>query len=168
MKKIYLIGIDHSKNQFTNGTEAHILEANLKDIIDTYNITVVAEENSTMVEAVRNYMSVGHDFAKKSGRMYVFLDPDLDERKKLGIKGREQIAKELGIPFPTSTNPPIEALINKQMRPYDKMREAEWLKRMEPYLTESICVICGHEHLSTFSELLTLRGIDTEVLKIFK
>ncbi len=102
---IYLIGVNHAVQDYKwsrDPKRGDLYEALTKefkaflyDVINTHNITVLAEEYNE--EALgRGYdKSVLKDIAKSLCLTHLYCDPKKKEREKLGIPSQEEIDKEV-------------------------------------------------------------------------
>ncbi len=175
---LYIIGVYHPQ-QFGCGCGDEHSQNEFKDFLNKLvpmnNIKAIAEEASkdSPIEGCGSGCdgNIGQTIpmrvAVEHSLKHIFADPDRDERLKLGInKSRQNIAIELGI-FKKDENYSKEeqSKINLSMRPYDKLREEEWLERILPAININTVFICGHGHVGYFSDLLRERGVDYKLLK---
>src|SRR3972149_3556380 len=115
--------------------------AYLKDVVNTYNISMLAEEfNRERCEANHVAYSTVQAIADVLKIAHLFCEPSSTEKQKEGIR--------------------------KTDADYDEKRELFWLKKLMDNTNPSMKVVfvCGYKHLDTFKAKLETSGIRTEIL----
>jgi len=143
----------------------------LKATCKKYRIKHVAEEFSVMALLKYGLQSTdAQNVASESGIEHVLMDPDLNERKSLGIKLREEVARELGIYKDDESYTEDEKnSINQASAKFDRLREEEWLSRA--FAEESIgpiLFLCGYQHVEHLLKLLKEKGFMVEHISACK
>jgi hypothetical protein len=162
---IYIIGVNHSfqlravlpvmqGGLLDEAPSAHIavaLESYITKIIEAHHIRAVAEEYcSEILQRKRQTDPQAHLVAQRACEangyiQHVFCDPDFLARKKLYAEANISEAHDEASGFP--------------------VREAEWLRRLQPYLSHgNVLFLCGACHISSFSRLLTAKGFPSIIL----
>ncbi len=153
---IYILGVAHFKVQFPH-KDNDLVEVDkylsyLKKIIQEKKIQLVAEEIS---EDALCHWEINNTHARKiisTFRIeYLLCDPGFDERNKLGLQQREDIARNLGFSFPLTTEQEIE--INKIAKESDIKREKFWLNKIKEKGDKTTLLICGYGHVDSIAEL---------------
>jgi len=109
-----------------------------------HDIQLISEEFSKDLLKRNNVeQSVLETICFENDLKYLFLDPGIKERKKLGI-------------LENSTS--VNAI---------KIREVFWLQRLIPNLTDANLVMIGATHISTFKELLRMRKIKFHIIEAY-
>jgi hypothetical protein len=144
---IHMIGTDHSKTQFwsdairrdasldTCAAIVERFEAYLRDAATSLKATVIAEEMSKqrVDQMGRGASSVSKKVAEELGLRHAYCDPDLEERRSLGIcsEDREPIWRDRIQPFsPNET---------------------------------SVIFVCGAYHSISFQSLLERSGLHARI-----
>ncbi len=169
---IFIIGVCHLRQHGLLDNESVVNEFTvyIKSFVKERKIVVIAEESSleyldekalskTPTQVMCDSLNIKH----------IFADPNRNERRILGIRGRNEIAKDLGIYRSDEKYTPDEInKINLIAKPYDKLREKEWLKRIGGETDKQVIFVCGKDHVKTLTDLLEKSGIQTEIAKVFK
>lgn len=166
---IYLIGVNHCY-QFANDeykSGAKILESYLFEVIEKESIEAIVEEFNDDARKLWNATKVvGEDVARTKELIHAFCEPSLKERKELGIEGQNGVLKRiLGVAFdPKEKN---RADVQKAMAEDFEKREAFWFDVLEQYLEKNTILICGHQHIDSFSCMLNGKKCGFAVLGSF-
>lgn len=135
--RIYLVGVDHQV-QHNGPTMIPEREKAISDFCDfleakskELRISVMAEEfNEDALELSRASKSTVQQIAERLGLKHLYCDPTKNMRIKLGIHNDRDL------------------------------REEYWLSCLNDYIkAERILFVCGLEHLDTFHQKLTLKGL---------
>src|ERR1019366_2930548 len=128
----YLIGIAHRVQQFDdsdtlNDRQAELAEA-IRNGIDRFSPRVIAEEHS--LEALGKSHSIAQRLADEYKLEHRFCDPPMEDRRKMGYKGRDQLEIEI---FTQSWDvPPQDVICGRagaiEMAVYFPMREWYWFQ----------------------------------------
>lgn len=165
---IYIIGVKHDEQIGSSKNFDHIkqFKADLESLILDNNISIIAEEFSK--QALETYgASPSYEVACTKNLKYIFCDPDINERKRLGIQLREETAKNLELDI-LNLNQQEENQINIAHKKFDDLRENEWLNRIRYNTQDEIVFVCGFGHTETFSSLLKDNGYERKVYKVYK
>jgi len=135
--RIYLVGVDHQV-QHNGPTMIPEREKAISDFCDfleakskELRISVMAEEfNEDALELSRASKSTVQQIAERLGLKHLYCDPTKNKRIQLGIQNDRDL------------------------------REEYWLSCLNDYVkAERILFVCGLEHLDTFHQKLTLKGL---------
>ena len=167
---IFIIGIDHYKHQYLfmeNEKSVYDLKDEVRSLVAEEEVKLVAEEFSlAALKKTGIEKTIAQEIAEELDVSYKHIDPDIEERKSLGIRTREDTAKTLGINSPYNLSKEDIARINEKHKDADKLREEEWLRRIESSIRENIAVFCGFEHVKSFQELAESKGYDSVIHKV--
>ena len=165
---VYLIGIDHGiqHNLYDDSRDADAFRIYIKKLIKEKKIKIIAEESSQEYLKEKGITETIVQKVSKSFNIdFIFADPDRKERIKLGIKSRENIAKELGIYRPNEDYTEMEkSKINIRSKNPDKLREEEWFNRIKLFINKNILFICGSGHVENFCSLIKEKEVSCEIL----
>lgn len=143
---IYLVGVYHElqyRNEYFERQEQFISYIVL--LIQRYKISILSEEfNKDALKINHVSYSVLQEIASQTGKKHVFVEPSIEERS------------EMGIPLPCNES---------ERKRYFPMREEYWLKILLPYIRHNVLVICGCEHVESFSCLLSKNLIRNRVVE---
>lgn len=167
---IHLIGVDHiyQTGKMPHGEPLHPeLLNSFKEAVAALAIGGIEMIGEEFSQAALNNNNIQCTTVQKLATQYnvlhLFIDPDLEERKSLGIvpETRDGMAECLGFKPDREGRyiPDQEAEVNKKCAPLDAIREREWLRRIKPYANQDLLVICGFQHIKTFSTLLENAGL---------
>ncbi|HAS6090583.1 TPA: hypothetical protein O4G41_004656 [Vibrio alginolyticus] len=155
MKKVILIGTSHltqwdlERSDFSNYVAS---------IVKEHDIAAIAEEidgKPTVVQKV----------ASDAGLEYLNIEPNVEERIALGIYSNlSMIENEIFMEFDDHESlEALEELELRKQRGY-RLREQEWLKRINALDTSPLLVVCGANHVYPFKELLQENGYLVQVV----
>ena len=114
--------------------ERAAFDAQVAELIATNDFTLLAEEFSDEArEKAHASATILQLFAKGKGIDHLFCDPDLSERKELGVEEGD-----------------------------DDKREQVWLERIEAYKGRNILFVCGDKHFDSFAGKLTAAGFEVQ------
>jgi len=153
MKKAILLGTDHLTQLGNNQKESYPFY--VEELCKTNNIKAIAEEIHTQ--------SIAADISANLNIEYIIIEPNLEEREKLGIEDRTEIDYEFEFKHKVSIDdlPPKEyAAYNRRIQNVYRERELEWFKRICKLDTWPLLIICGANHCQPFFNLLSKEGID--------
>lgn len=167
---IYVLGVEHFAVQLPHkDNDAEKIAQFLKrvrNICEKRGIDMIAEESSKDALSYQNIESthVGKIVSQLKVE-YVLCDPGFAERDKIGVKQREEIAKELAIPFPPTTSEQ-ENKINEVAAESDRKREKYWLDQIKflDGINKNVLLICGFGHVDHFIKIA--KGENCVVQKI--
>jgi len=135
----------------------------LKDLSLKENPDLIAEElNEDSIKKWKALGSLARELAGHLGIRHLFCDPDLEERKALGIKCFKEIAQELGYG---------RVLTREQAAEVEKIEKIHWEKRERFWLDKLIekqfnkCIfLVGADHVDRFNTLLTAHGFRSAIV----
>jgi hypothetical protein len=166
---IFILGIDHRSHQFWSPfSEDSILnlENELNAILKKEKIELIAEEFSLEAGKLHNVeKTTTQKFSESKNIPYMFVDPDSNERKGLGIRSRKDTADKLGIDIFNCTKEEVDE-VNTNHKDADQLREREWLRRISSYASMNIIFLCGFEHVSSFKDLAIQSGYYAQISKV--
>lgn len=125
---------------------------------------LIAEELNE--DALRKWKALGslaRETAKHLGIRHLFCDPNLEERKALGIKCFKEIAQELGYgPVLTSAQ---SSEVEKIEKKHWEKRERFWLGKLIKEQFDKCIFLVGAGHIDRFSTLLTAHGFRSAIIE---
>jgi hypothetical protein len=159
----HLVGLNH----------AHQLEGSKHGAPGAFNqyltrfcadedIDLLAEELSE--EAVSLWQatgSVAKTVAKRISINHMFCDPQLADRRRLGIRTADEIASDLG--YGRFLTPAQEAIRTAEERNSWPIREQFWFEELSRVSFKRCAYILGSEHVTTFGALLTNKGFQVHI-----
>lgn len=149
----------------------------MQDASTHHRVSLIAEEMSD--EVLRNYeetQTICDEVAvEKLNNTSCFVDPNNDERRQLGIENvdhvKPEIFHELIMQYPpgarredicreaakrTATDPRVRVSHEK--------RELEWIRRLKVQNQFPVLLVCGADHVHSFSDLAKRIGLTVTVL----
>jgi hypothetical protein len=168
----YLIGICHCIQFDGKCTLNREFISYLSEVVNKYRIEVIAEESSedSLKKWSIDKTSV-QKFSEDHVLKYIACDPNIDERKVLGIRSDEEIRSEKGLPK-ILNHEQLNTLDQEKIRDFPK-REEFWLNKIKEYSTRPVIFICGSMHLNNtlrpdgFERLLSNNNLKYRLLKGF-
>lgn len=170
---VFLIGTNHKvqyiyKNEDRNRPLIELVKSfahYLEEQAEALKITLIAEELneeaiSTKSEIAKD--STAHSVATKHGINHKFCDPDIAERKALGIPSNCEIRNQLGLPHGLN-NEELE-IFEEEEKKYWHKREQFWFDNIKDRLQEPIIFICGSDHVERFESLMLKKGYEVRIL----
>lgn len=164
VRQVHFIGVNHSHQLYSyeKGDE-EAFDGFLFSFCCNTKIDLIAEELSE--EAITLWGakgSVARNVATRLSIMHLFCDPGLDERKKLGILTRKEIAAELG--YGRTLTSSQSAIIDAEERKFWSIREQYWLERLRDLSFSECAFIIGTQHIDSFSALLSAKRFKVHVV----
>lgn len=147
----HLIGLNH----------AHQLEGYKQGEFDTFRryltsfcvngkIDLIAEElNQETIALWKAKGSVAKTVAKSLSIEHLFCDPELQDRRRLGIFSSLEISLNLG--YRRALTHKQSAIFDAELRKGWPIREKCWLDQLGRVLFQRCAFILGAEHVDTFS-----------------
>lgn len=169
----YIIGISHGIQFDKQHNLTQELISYLNDILKKIRIEIIAEESSK--GALKKWgieKTSVQEFSEDHALKYIACDPNIDERKILGIRSDEEIKREKGLPR-ILNHEQRYILDQEKMRDFSK-REEFWLNNIKGYSIRQIIFICGLTHLNNtlrpegFEKLLSNNNHEYRLLKKFR
>ncbi|WP_152552618.1 hypothetical protein [Aeromonas taiwanensis] len=147
MSSVVIVGTKHTiqRDISHSGFRTYI-----EGLISQFGIKVIAEEID--VDSIPLYL------AKKHNLQYINIEPNLEERAVLGIQNFNQIENSIFMEFDELNSKEAKIECEKRKREAYQRREKEWFKRVKSIQYEPILVVCGANHLESFSDLLEKAG----------
>lgn len=168
----YIIGVHHGVQFDKKYSLTQKFISYFKDVVRKLRIEVIAEESSE--DALKKW-GIEKTFVQKisenKSSKYIACDPNITERKTLGIRSDEEIKKEKGLPN-ILTHQQLNILDQEKIKDFIR-REKHWLKKIKDYSDRQIIFICGLRHLDTtlrvftFQDLLSTNSYKYTLLKKF-
>lgn len=135
----------------------------LSRLVQVRSIDLIAEElNEEALALWKACASVAQNVAKLYGIRHLFCDPDSNERKRLGIKTRKEIASDLGYGRVLTHDQSAE--VDAVEKKYFGIREQCWLDRLREHEFNKALLIIGADHIDSFCRLLTENRLAYELL----
>lgn len=149
---IYLLGVSHEvqflRSQPSTITFMQYLREKVKDL----EIRFIAEEASKdsfsfWEENIGNKTTV-QEIADDLEIPYFYCDPNIAERKVLGIRTGDEVKAVLDI---TDVTPENEYLYQKEKYNDDLIRENYWLEKLKKFKNIVILFVLGCKHLRAYN-----------------
>jgi len=161
---ILLVGLSHCYQLEGCALEWKKFETYLKDLCLRERPDIIAEElNEEVIRKWNAYDSVARKTAISMRIDHLFCDPDLDQRRILGIKCRRGIAHELGYDRALTGKQYFE--VNKIEKTHWEKRERFWVDRLIGRIFKKCVFLLGANHVSRFNVLLSANGIQSMVIE---
>lgn len=160
----YILGVNHIY-QWKYNKE---FVSYIKYIINSRSINAIVEEFSEEACVLNKVKtSILKKITSKQSIIHVYLDPNRNERRALGIPSRDEIKKELGYDgMLVYGGSPADVKIDRVQKSYYLIREKEWLRRIHINNIVSIntLVVTGFNHIKSFSKQLQDESIDCQII----
>jgi hypothetical protein len=148
-----VIGTSHPIQRDINNTDFRLF---INESIKKFSIQAIAEEINVL-NSVASIISHEVDID------YQVIEPNEHERVELGIDTLNQIGHDIFMDFDDCESPEAFAECEERKQSAFRAREQEWLRRIKEVQISPILVICGANHVSQFSALLTVNGFDVVI-----
>jgi len=155
---IYLIGVNHDLAQRRKRGEdmtdcQRTFHSVVESAIQSIHPGLIAEEDHPDFLLEKDADSILLEIARSNGieDRHRFVDPNRDERKKIGYDISQCISKS------------VQGMAHLIACHYPK-REKFWLQNLQDSLDKDILFVCGCGHIESFEELLARNGINCSVL----
>lgn len=154
MKKVVLIGTSHL-------TQWDLERSDFSDyVISTakeHGICAIAEE-------IDGKPTVVQRAAKELKLAYVNIEPNAEERVALGIYSNLSVIEmDIFMEFEDHESPKALEELERRTQEGLRLREQEWLNRIEKLNVFPVLVVCGANHVSPFMHLLKKHGYSVEI-----
>jgi hypothetical protein len=162
---IYILGLNHRLQIKPKLKETKELLTFIADKIDALKIDLIAEEFSE--EALQRHgikSTTVQRFCRRNKMSHIFIDPGPEERTRLGIISRGTVLKE-SYNRQEYFKPKDYSRFVEEVKETFKPREKYWFEKIKPNLKKDILVICGWDHMISFSKLLEERSIHCLVIE---
>jgi hypothetical protein len=166
MKIVVLIGTDHKFQKPIDGPHREGIENfrnTIRQLIIQHDLCAIAEEMNLAALMEDNLqISVAQQISVELGNIpHNFSDPASGkERSDLGIQGSNEIRLEgMNLGW---TDEQVDAAIEESYR----LREREWLRRIQDFDKWPLLFICGSNHFTHFSILL--REAEMNVIEAYR
>jgi hypothetical protein len=162
MRVVVLIGTDHKFQLPMNEAERAEVESfrnAIRDLCVWHKVYAIAEEmNPQALQKSKIRESVPYQLCGELRLLHQYSDPSLQERKVLGIRSDHDIELQGWRESWTRKK------INADIRRYgsivsDRIREKEWLRRIQELDVWPLLFICGSDHFVPFATLLRDAGM---------
>ena len=153
MSKIVLIGTSHPIQRDKDNIEFSEL---INESIAKHGIQAIAEEIDVLD-------SVVSEIAHNLNIDYRVIEPNEQERAKLGIDSLNQIANDIFMKYDDDESPDALAEGEERKQSGFRAREQEWMRRIDKITANPILVVCGANHVSHFSQLLRENTFDVVI-----
>ena len=153
-KKIILVGTSHTIQR--GEKRSPVFHKYIEHLVSKkYKIQVLAEEIDVN--------SVVAKIASSALIDYLIIEPTPEERTALGIQSLNIIEHNIFMEYDDVNSKKAKDECTKQKENVYRLREKEWLKRVNSINKFPVLIICGAEHFIPFAELL--RQNDYEVVE---
>ncbi len=119
----------------------------LRQRCSSLKLDLVAEESCADILNAKRSDSTVREVAREFLLEHKLCDPNFNERIKLGLPGHG------------TGNLPEE-----RKRHFHSIREKYWLDQIRDYKDKPVLFVCGAEHVSSFSDLLSAGGFEVRIL----
>ena len=162
MRIVVLVGTDHKFQRPVNGSEDTGIESfrhAIRELCLRHKVHALAEEmNPQALQEYEMTESIPYQLCGELGLLHQYSDPSLQERTALGI--RRDCDIELQGWRERWPRKKINAGIHSHGSAVsDRIREKEWLRRIQALDTWPLLFVCGADHFAQFSKLLQMAGI---------
>ncbi|OGP54582.1 MAG: hypothetical protein A2Y65_06300 [Deltaproteobacteria bacterium RBG_13_52_11] len=136
----------------------------LENLFLKENPDLIAEElNEDAIKKWNALGSLARETARHLGIRHLFCDPDLEERKALGIKCFKEIAQELGYGSVLTSEQSSE--VKKIEKTHWEKRERFWLGKLIEKQFDKCIFLVGADHVDHFNTLLTAHGFRSAIVE---
>lgn len=155
----YQLGAGFSFGGFKCTVEDQIsFENMLRMLVATESVDALAEEtNRQALQEAGTAQSVIEILASELGLRHAFCEPDRLERTALGIYEENSIRLSV---FPRKIE---ESEVQRLVADSWRLREEEWLRRLEKICASSILFVCGSSHVHSFVPRAEKHGFQINV-----
>jgi len=151
---IYLLGVYHC---FQTEDHAEFIDY-LWDFLRSHGISSIGEEmNLTALSDEKKNRSTIGVLADKLSVPHAYCDPDVDERKRLGILGENRLKCLKLCHGWTDEEFEYRKTLDNQKR------ETVWLERLKNVFINPMLFVCGIDHLNSFGALLGANGFGVRI-----
>lgn len=162
MRTVVLVGTDHKFQRPMNGPEIAEIESfrnAIRELCLRHKVHAIAEEmNLQALQEHKITESVPYQLCGELRLLHQYSDPSLQERKALSIQRDHDI--ELQGWRESWPRKKISAAIRSHGSiASDRIREKEWLRRIQELDGWPLLFVCGADHFAQFSKLLQMAGI---------
>lgn len=163
MRTVVLVGTDHKFQKPLDGPHRAGIEGfrnTIRKLCDQHKLRAVAEEMSLAALRENNLQeSVAQQLCIELGGLpYNFSDPAPGgERRALGIRDNGDMRNECTENDWSQEQLDAEVLKNTEVS--HRIREREWLRRIQMFDKWPLLFICGANHFSHFAQLIQKNGI---------
>ena len=162
MRTVVLVGTDHKFQRPVNGPKTDGIErfqATLRELCLRHKVQAIAEEMN--LQALQDHKvteSIPYQLCGELKLLHQYSDPSREERKFLGIRSDQDIELQgLRENWPRKK---IDTVIRKCGDVVsDRIREKEWLRRIQKLEAWPLLFVCGADHFAQFSTLLRMAGL---------
>jgi len=134
---IYLLGIDHQVQHQKQTRDSVVFAFYLSEKIKELNIKLIGEEwFQDLLKENGVATTATQDVAQRNQVEHRFCDPNRNERSVIGWRSKSD----------------------------DSVREKFWLEKIKDVTDQNVIFVCGADHLSSFSKLLTDTRYICEIL----
>lgn len=164
---IYLVGINHSVQYKKDALSKDFLIF-VKDAISKYSIKIIAEEWNAEADKLRDVKESNlSTLSRKLKIDLIQIEAEEKYKDQFNILKRSYIIKKIKEQIPLKSTDDywkqlqLENIYHEQnFRP----RELYWIKKITPYTKQNILLVCGNDHIETFSSLLEESNINFFIL----
>jgi hypothetical protein len=148
-----VIGTSHTIQRDISNSDFRLF---INESIEKFSIQAIAEE----IDVLNSVASI---ISHEIDINYQVIEPNVQERVKLGIDTLNQIEHDIFMDFDDCESPEALAEFEERKQSAYRTREQEWLRRIKEMQISPTLVICGANHVSHFSALLTANGFDVVI-----
>lgn len=162
MRTVVLVGTDHKFQKPIDGPHRVGIEnfkKTIRVLFERHNLCAIAEEMSPAALQEANIQeSVAQQVcAELGGLPHNFSDPTKDERRALGILDNgDMMIKSMDNDW---SREQLDSAIHINMEVSSRVREREWMRRIQEFDEWPLLFICGANHFTHFAKLLRESGL---------
>ena len=162
MRTVVLVGTHHKFQRPVNGPHAAEIESfrnTIRELCFLQKVHAIAEEMSLHALQEKGVTeSVAQQLCAELGLRHQLSDPSPEEKRELGIRQDNNIKTEGWLNNWTPEQ--IDAAVLKYGNDAsDRIREQEWLTRIQELDVWPLLFICGADHFTPFAALLREAGM---------
>lgn len=162
-RKIYVFGTDHNyprEDPSLSKDQIDQFETEIENSCNDLNICLLAEENNLEAQKQNDLKhSLLHHVSKMLGIVHIYCDPNRKQRAKLGIQQENDIRVSY-----IFKNIDEQNILNK-IRDSHRKRELVWLKAINNVNKWPVLLVCGADHVNSFSSLAKEEGCVPEIFR---
>jgi len=161
---ILLIGLNHCHQLAGYAKASNKFKPYLNDLCLKEHPDLLAEElNEDAIKKWTTEDSVARKIARRLNVRHLFCDPDVEERRALGIKSFNEIARDLGYE-PGLTREQIATVEMIEKEHWGK-REKFWLAKLTEKQFDKSIFLLGANHVDRFNTLLIANSYQSSIVE---
>lgn len=164
----YIVGINHSV-QFKKDEFSLNFLSFIRDIIINYNIEIIAEEWSEDADRLWKIKESNlSSLSRELNKPLIQFEPKEIDKNKFGIMTKTDIKEAIELYIPVLKVMDDIEKRESERKKLEKQnyqpREKYWLEKIKHHSNQNTLIICGNDHINTFSKLLLENNFDFSIL----